>query len=89
MNENRFKAAVKRFNPEEFKPFDKVLVRDDYGDLWNPSMFRALRHGPYGCIVYDIGTRYWIQCIPYDKDTLHLANTSDDCPEFYKWWENL
>lgn len=89
MNENRYKAAVKRFNPEEFKPFDKVLVRDDYGDLWNPSMFRDLRHGPYGCIVYDIGTRYWIQCIPYDKDTLHLANTSDDCPEFYKWWENL
>lgn len=25
---SKFKVPVKRFNPEEFKPFDKVLVRE-------------------------------------------------------------
>lgn len=83
---SKFKVPVKKFDPKDFKPFDKVLVRDDYGLIWNPSIFRCLGRGPSGCIVYDIGTKYWIQCIPYNKDTLHLANTSDGCPEYYKWW---
>lgn len=83
---SKFKVPIKRFNPKDFKPFDEVLVRDDYGLIWNPAIFRCLGRGPSGCIVYDIGTKYWIQCIPYNKDTLHLANTSDGCPEYYKWW---
>lgn len=83
---SKFKDPIKKFNPKDFKPFDEVLVRDDYGLIWNPAIFRCLGRGPSGCIVYDIGTKYWIQCIPYNKDTLHLANTSDGCPEYYKWW---
>ena len=84
---SKFKIPIKRFNPKEFKPFDKVLVRDDYDLIWNPTIFRCLGRGPSGCIVYDIGTKDWIQCIPYNKDTSHLANTSDSCPEYYKWWK--
>ena len=84
---SKFKIPIKRFNPKEFKPFDKVLVRDDYDLIWNPTIFRCLGRGPSGCIVYDIGTKDWIQCIPYNKNTSHLANTSDSCPEYYKWWK--
>lgn len=84
---SKFKVPIKRFNPKEFKPFDEILVRDDYDLIWNPAIFRCLGRGPSGCVVYDIGTKYWIQCIPYNKNTLHLANTSDGCPEYYKWWE--
>lgn len=84
---SKFQVPGKKFDPKEFEPFDKVLVRDGYGLIWNPAIFRGLGRGPSGCIVYDIGTKYWIQCIPYNKDTSHLADTSKDCPEFYKWWE--
>ena len=83
---SKYNVPIKKFDPKDFKPFDEVLVRDDYGLIWNPAIFRCLGRGPSGCIVYDIGTKYWIQCIPYNKDTLHLANTSDGCPEYYKWW---
>ena len=36
---SKFKTPVKRFNPEEFKPFDKVLVRDFLSDSWMPDFF--------------------------------------------------
>lgn len=83
---SKFKVPVKKFDPKNFKPFDKVLVRDSYDFIWNPTIFRCLGRGPSGCIVYDISMKYWVQCIPYNKDTLHLANTYDSCPEYYKWW---
>lgn len=25
--------------------------------------------------------------IPYDEKTMHLVGTKDDCPEYYKWWD--
>lgn len=33
------KVSVKRFNPKEFKPFDKVLIRDRGNFKWLPSFF--------------------------------------------------
>ena len=32
------------------------------------------------------GTVYY-QCIPYNEETKHLIGTTEDCPEYYKWWE--
>ena len=94
MNENRFKAAVKRFNPEEFQPFDKVLVQgiiNCKSKAWTPCFFEELKIYSNGfravTIINCIGF-IWQKCIPYNKETMHLANTSEDCPEFYKWWEN-
>lgn len=93
MNENRSKAAVKRFNPEEFQPFDKVLVQgiNCKSKAWTPCFFEELKIYSNGfravTIINCIGF-IWQKCIPYNKETMHLANTSEDCPEFYKWWEN-
>ena len=36
---SKFKVQVKRFNPTEFKPFDKVLLRDRGNFKWLPSFF--------------------------------------------------
>ena len=27
----------------------------------------------------------WV--IPYNDETKHLVNTTNDCAEYYKWWE--
>lgn len=86
---SKFKVPGKRFNPKEFKPFDKVLVRDGNGLAWIPSLFDRILKEPTdeGSVVELISEKIWEQCIPYNNDTECLVQTSNNCPEYYKWWE--
>lgn len=83
------KVSVKRFNPKEFKPFDKVLIRDRGNFKWLPSFFEKIVQEPSGeiSVVELISRNRWEMCIPYNDETKSLAGTTDDCPEYYKWWE--
>lgn len=83
-------TPVKRFNPEEFQPFDKILVRDGNGLVWVPSLFDRILKEPTdeGSVVELIGEKIWEMCIPYNDKTKHLLRTTDDCPDYYKWWED-
>ena len=85
---SKFKVQVKRFNPTEFKPFDKVLLRR--GNLkWIPSFFGKIIQELSGelSVIELISRNRWGMCIPYNDETKSLAGTTDDCPEYYKWWE--
>ena len=85
---SKFKVQVKRFNPTEFKPFDKVLLRR--GNLkWTPSFFGKIIQELSGeiSVIELISRNRWGMCIPYNDETKSLAGTTDDCPEYYKWWE--
>ena len=86
---SKFKVHEKRFNPKEFKPFDKVLIRDRGNFKWLPSFFEKIVREPSGEIsVIELISRIrWEMCIPYNDETKSLAGTTDDCPEYYKWWE--
>lgn len=57
----------------EFKPFDRVLVRDGAGYVWRPDIFSMYRDGsfPYYCMSH----RY-AYCIHYEGNE-HLAGTTD------------
>lgn len=79
---SKFKAPIKRFNPEEFKPFDKVLLRIDERDIWQPDFFGYKDGNCITCVTYGN-----VRCIPYNEETKHLAGKRDDCPEYYKWWD--
>lgn len=57
----------------DFKPFDKVLVRDDNNKTWIPGFFWSKGELLYGII----GGTYWEQCIPYEGNE-HLLGTSND-----------
>lgn len=57
----------------EFKPFDKVLVRDNEDDIWEVSLFGYKDELYYRC---DNGIT-WIQCIPYDGNE-HLLGTTNN-----------
>lgn len=87
---SKFKAPVKRFNLEEFKPFDKVLLWDKDMRLWIPGFFGSLLKdidGKY--VVVELGSGYrWEICIPYNNETKELVSTGDDCSDYYKWWED-
>ena len=74
-----------KFDPKTLQPFDKVLVRDKDCENWNCGFFShkdaSVYH--YRCI----GTPY-IYCIPYNEETKHLVGTSDEAPEYYRYWED-
>ena len=79
------KPKVERFDPKTFKPFDKVLARVGKYNDWFAVFFSHIDDsiGRVCCSGYS-----WKQCIPYNDETKHLVGTRDDCPEFYKWWED-
>lgn len=59
----------------EFKPFDKVLVRDSNDHEWKAGIFSHYSEGvnyPFICIGCGYG-----YCIPYNEETKHLLGTTD------------
>ena len=76
------KPKVRRFDPKAFQPFDKILVRDSLDERWSIDFFSHKT----GNIVRALYSN-WMYAIPFNEETKHLIGTTDDCPEFYKWWE--
>lgn len=56
---------------QQFKPFDKVLVRDRDDFVWRADIFSHMSVDNYICV----GTM-WKQCIPYEGNE-HLLGTTD------------
>ena len=86
---SKFKVPIKKFDPKDFKPFDKVLLREGYGFKWYPTFLENILKEPSGkylAVELIIGYK-WDMCIPYNDETKHLVGTTEDCPEYYKWWE--
>ena len=73
----------RKFDLNTLEPFDKVLVRNRKTDLWLTDMFTFHIDKPVAKCI----TGAYMQCIPYNEDTKHLLGTTNDCPEYYKWWE--
>ena len=75
-----------KFDPKTLKPFDKVLVSDEHHTRWRCSFFSH--------IVDQIDYKYFTSdscykfCIPYNDDTKHLVGTTDEAPEYYRYWED-
>lgn len=82
--ENRDWATFSKFDINELKPFDKVLVRNANYNNWRCSFFDGIS----GISNFKFRTTSSIntQCIPYNDDTKHLVGTTEDCPEYYKTW---
>ena len=75
-----------RFDPKTLKPFDKVLVRMGKNEhKWLCDLFSYINndtckyHGVGYCATY---------CIPYNDDTKHLVGTTEEAPEYYRYWED-
>lgn len=60
----------------EFKPFDKVLVRDCLDEMWRPSFFAC--YLPFGKEPYQVIGGEWVKlCIPYEGNESLLGTTKD------------
>ena len=80
------KPKVERFDPKTLHPYDKVLAKDGFSSKWTCSFFSHMDNNEVSFPVYCSGG-YFKVCIPYNEETKHLVGTKEDCPEFYKWWE--
>ena len=74
-----------RFDPKTLKPFDRVLAMNS--STWHCATFSHLRNTKSE-FVYDCGGIYFRYCIPYNDDTKHLVGTTDEAPDFYRYWED-
>ena len=70
----------------KFKPFDRVITRDEDDEEWVANIFSHYttnENYPYHCI----DNRYK-QCIPHNENTEHLIGTNSDYgPEKPNEWE--
>ena len=76
-----------KFDPKTLKVFDRVLVRDDKNYTWHINIYSHKnnhdKNYPYNCII-----NYFKYCIPYNEETKHLVGTTEEAPEFYRYWED-
>lgn len=63
-------------NQFEFKPFDKILVRDADEALWKANFFSHINKNKYTDNQYCCVTGNWSQCIPYNEETQCLIGTN-------------
>ena len=74
------------FDPKTLQQYDKVLVRDSLNDTWGCSLFSHIIKNdnfPYKCV----GNAF-VYCIPYNDETKYLVGTTDEEPEYYRYWED-
>ena len=84
---DKFTPQLKKdkFDPKTLKPFDKVIVRDGYREIWLCSIFSNIIEEAH---PYCTASGRYLRCIPYNEDTKHLVGTTEEAPEFYKYWED-
>ena len=61
----------------EFKPFDRVLVRDDDDDEWHIDFFEGMNKDKDEPFWYRCLNNSWEHCIPYEGNE-HLLSTTGE-----------
>ena len=80
---NAEKKVIEDIKKEyQFKPFEKVLVRDSKDSLWHIDLYEGMlgdnNEYNYSCMAAD-----WVYCIPYEGNE-HLLGTTKDVEEDYE-----
>lgn len=77
-----------KFDPKALKPFDRVIVRNNNNNgEWGCATFSHIKD-------YGSGYRYnccymiYRYCIPYNDETKYLVGTTEEAPEYYRYWED-
>ena len=76
-----------KFDPKTLKAFDRVLVRHECYLMWKCEFFSYI-HDDNGGYPYVAISGAYKRCIPYNEETKHLIGTTDEAPEYYRYWED-
>lgn len=71
---NKF-GVTDQVNDHQFKPFDKVLVRDYDNEEWQCNIISHINENSDDDYTYDCIYSRWKQCIPYEGNE-HLLGTT-------------
>ena len=69
-----------KFDPKTLQPFDRVLVRFD--GIWCCDLYSNPYNEVHMCVCCETDA-----VIPYNDETKHLIGTTDEAPEYYRYWE--
>ena len=76
-----------KFDPKTLKAFDRVLVRHEYYHRWKCEFYSYI-YDDNGSYPYVAISGAYKRCIPYNEETKHLVGTTDEAPEYYRYWED-
>lgn len=87
-NWDKFKCPKKpKFDPKTLQPFDRVIVKQIQNNTWHTQYFSHINEKcttyPFFCLNDN-----YAYCIPYNDDTKHLLGTTDEAPDYYRYWED-
>ena len=85
--QDQYELVPNKFDPKTFKPFDRVLVRHECYHRWRCEFYSYIRDDNGGYPYVAISGAYKC-CIPYNEETKHLIGTTDEAPEYYRYWED-
>ena len=84
--QDQYELVSNKFDPKTLKPFDKILVTDEHHTRWRCTFFSHIVD-KLNYKYFTIDSCYKL-CIPYNDDTKHLVGTTDEAPEYYKYWDD-
>ena len=89
---SKFKAPwykKEKFDPRTLNVFDKVLVKisNESYNTWFADFVAEPSHVKNETPLI-LGVKEANMVIPYNDDTKHLVGTTDEAPEYYRYWED-
>ena len=75
-----------KFDPKTLKPFSMILARLSKTGIWYCDFFSFIEKDDEN-LIKGCGA-YYKHCIPYNDETKHLVGTTDEAPEYYRYWED-
>lgn len=94
---SKWKCPKSKFDPKTLKAFDKIIVRDNSIENWSAAYFSHIEDfsnydiedsDDVEFIIATTGCSDFSYCIPFNDETKHLIGTSDEAPEYYRYWED-
>ena len=83
-NSSNTRKNEQKFDPKTLQPYDKVIARL-YQGIWCCELFSFIEKNTN--LIKCCGA-YYTHCVPYNDDTKHLIGTTNEAPEYYRYWEN-
>ena len=83
-NSSNTRKNEQKFDPKTLQPYDKVIARLHQG-IWCCELFSFIEKNTN--LIKCCGA-YYTHCVPYNDDTKHLIGTTNEAPEYYRYWEN-
>lgn len=84
---SKFKVKKHKFDPKTLQPYDKVLIRNSHSSIWQCNFFFNIRINE-SVRLYNNVPSYCEYCVPYNDETKHLAGTTEEALEYYRYWED-